>query len=141
VLRRTAIDAFAPPLNFSLSERHPHPTSPNTRAAMAGARKRSHATASEEAAEEKDHADCPFSTRYVDKEAEKKKKLKRRKTDGENGEDAGPKIMQQLSPFAPSGKFKTHETMDIHYTVEPNNQWTEMTRYNSFVRKLWSAPE
>ena len=40
-----------------------------------------------------------------------------------------------MSPFAPRGKFKTHQTMDVSYSVEPRKRWLDMTRYNSFVRK------
>ncbi|KAK4227485.1 hypothetical protein QBC38DRAFT_364020 [Podospora fimiseda] len=80
-------------------------------------------------------AECPFTATVVDPdERDSKKKKKRRRT--ENG--ALPpqlhyKVNLQMSPFAPCGKFKTHETMDVYYKVEPLKKWTEMTRYNSFV--------
>jgi len=76
-------------------------------------------------------AECPFTVRIVDpnqKDAGKKKK--RRRTEGS---EEGEKVLLQMSPFAPTGKFKTHETMDLHYQIEPAKQWSEMTRYNSFV--------
>lgn len=84
--------------------------------------------------DEASRAECPFSIRLIDpKEREQKKKKRRR--DAEESEDGAPKIPSQISPFAPTGKFKTHETMDVHYQVEPTKRWQEMTRYNSFVCK------
>lgn len=76
-------------------------------------------------------AECPFWIRHVDPRERELKKKRRRKDD--DGEGDNPKIPVQMSPFAPTGKFKTHETMDIHYAVEPSKRWSEMTRYNSFV--------
>ena len=96
---------------------------------MAAARKRPRTEADESRAE------CPFSIRPVDpREKERKKKKARR--DADDGDDGGDKkVLIQMSPFSPSGKFKTYETMDVHYAVEPAKKWSEMTRYNSFVRK------
>lgn len=90
--------------------------------------------------DEASRAECPFQIRLIDQKERDLKKKKRRKDD--DPDDANAKIPVQLSPFAPTGKFKTHETMDIAYAVEPssaNKRWTEMTRYNSFVRMytLW----
>lgn len=83
-------------------------------------------------------AECPFTVHVVDpSDKENKKKKKRRRT--ENGdeapapEDVTSKIHLQMSPFAPCGKFKTHETMDLYYKVTPAKDWMDMTRYNSFV--------
>jgi len=76
-------------------------------------------------------AECPFSV-ILDPETKKPNTKKRKR--GEEEEPA-KKIYNQLSPFSPSGKFKTHETLDVSYTVEPSAKWQEMTRYNSFVRK------
>lgn len=93
---------------------------------MAAARKRPR-TETEES-----RAECPFSIRLVDpREKERKKKKPRR--DIEDGDEGDKKVLIQMSPFSPSGKFKTYETMDIHYAVEPAKRWSEMTRYNSFV--------
>lgn len=93
---------------------------------MAAARKRPR-----DGIDEASRAECPFTIRIVDpKERENKKKRRRKDED----EDANPKIPVQMSPFAPTGKFKTHETMDLHYMAEPSKRWSEMTRYNSFVR-------
>ncbi|KAK4192766.1 hypothetical protein QBC35DRAFT_202133 [Podospora australis] len=87
---------------------------------------------------EDNQAECPFSVQVVDpSDKENKKKKKRRRT--ENGEEApapedvANKIHLQMSPFAPCGKFKTHETMDLYYKVTPAKEWMDMTRYNSFV--------
>ena len=82
-------------------------------------------------------AECPFSVKIVDpKDKEQKKKKKRRRTDGGEDEDTSQRINLQLSPFSPSGKFKTNQSMDLHYQVDPPKKWTDMTRYNSFVRKF-----
>lgn len=91
---------------------------------------------------EDNRAECPFSIKIVDPKDKEQKKKKRRRTDGGEDDDVNTKINLQMSPFAPSGKFKTHETMDLHYQVEPAKKWTDMTRYNSFVRKyqLSSSP-
>lgn len=93
---------------------------------MAAARKRPRDV------EETNRAECPFSVRLIDPK-ERDQKKKKRKRDAEEPDDASSKIPVQISPFAPTGKFKTHETMDIHYQVEPTKRWQEMTRYNSFV--------
>lgn len=87
-----------------------------------------------EATSEDNRAECPFSIRVVDPKEKEQKKKKRRRTDAEE-EEAAPRMSLQMSPFAPSGKFKTYETMDIYYQVDPAKRWTDMTRYNSFVRK------
>jgi hypothetical protein len=82
---------------------------------------------------EENRAECPFKVTIVanpprtDRDRQKTKRQKRDETDEDK------KIQIQMSPFSPTGKFKTHETMDLHYTVEPSAQWLEMTRYNSFV--------
>lgn len=39
----------------------------------------------------------------------------------------------QVSPFKPAGKFKTHSSLDVYYSVEPRKEWEGMTRYSSFV--------
>jgi hypothetical protein len=82
-------------------------------------------------------ADCPFTASVVpDKDRDQKSK-KRQKTSGQDDE---PKINTQLSPFSPSGTFKTYDTMDVFYKVEPSKRWTDMTRYNSFVCTLFAKP-
>ncbi len=60
-----------------------------------------------------------------------KPKLKKQRRDGQAEEERKSQV--QHSPFAPTGKFKTNETLDCHYTVEPRKRWADMTRYNSFV--------
>ena len=80
-------------------------------------------------------AECPFTVQWFDpKDKKDQKKKKRRRTEAEEDESAS-KLSLQLSPFAPSGKFRTHDTMDLYYQVNPQKKWTDMTRYNSFVRK------
>lgn len=99
---------------------------------MASARKRPRVE------NEENRAECPFSVRIVDpKDKEQKKNKKRRRTEGGEDDDVEKKSNLQLSPFSPSGKFKTYGTMDVHYQVDPAKKWTDMTRYNSFVRKFW----
>lgn len=56
---------------------------------------------------------------------------KKRKNDSASGDEK--KLPFQTSPFEPAGKFRNRETMDIHYSIEPRKNWTDMTRYNSFV--------
>lgn len=80
-------------------------------------------------------AECPFSAKIYDPKDEKKKTKRRRTEDGEDN-DASQRTNLQLSPFSPIGKFKTNPNMDLYYQVEPPKKWTDMTRYNSFVRKL-----
>lgn len=84
--------------------------------------------------DEASRAECPFTVRLAPSKDRDLKKKKRRKDD--DPDEANPKIPIQLTPFAPTGKFKTHETMDIAYSVEPQSaskRWSDMTRYNSFV--------
>ncbi|KAK3310659.1 uncharacterized protein B0T15DRAFT_387593 [Chaetomium strumarium] len=94
---------------------------------MASSRKRPRAEP------EDNRAECPFSVKTVDPKDKDQKKKKRRRTESGEEEDVTQKVPVQLSPFTPSGKFKTHETMDLYYQVEPSKKWTDMTRYNSFV--------
>lgn len=101
---------------------------------MAAARKRPRD--GRDAVDEANRAECPFTIRLVDPKERELKKKRRRK---DEEEDPNPKIPVQMSPFAPTGKFKTHETMDIHFMVDPFKRWSEMTRYNSFVR-MWPLP-
>ena len=82
---------------------------------------------------EENRADCPFT---VTIESEFNKKAPKRRKSGKDAPEPPRKIYRQLSPFSPIGRFKTHETLDIDYAVEPSAKWQEMTRYNSFVRKL-----
>lgn len=89
--------------------------------------------------DEASRAECPFSVRLIDPKDRDQKKKRRRRNE-EDGDDSHSKIPVQMSPFAPSGKFKSFETMDIHYVVEPSKRWSEMTRYNSFVRMLLPFP-
>ncbi|KAF5707238.1 hypothetical protein FMUND_11211 [Fusarium mundagurra] len=82
---------------------------------------------------EENRAECPFTISYApdlsraDQERHKNKKRKR------DGQDDDKRVQIQISPFSPTGSFKTHDTMDLYYTVEPGKRWQDMTRYNSFV--------
>lgn len=87
---------------------------------------------------EENRAECPFVVTMAapprgDKDS--RPKTKKQKRDGPGAPEEEKKSQIQISPFAPAGKFKTHETMDCHYSVEPRKRWTDMTRYNSFVRE------
>ncbi|EXK77692.1 hypothetical protein FOQG_17606 [Fusarium oxysporum f. sp. raphani 54005] len=78
-------------------------------------------------------AECPFTISYEtgDSPAQQKwPKNKRRKYDGQ---DENNQAQSQISPFKPMGSFKTHESMDLKYTVEPRERWQKMSRYNSFI--------
>ncbi|GJN72996.1 ebs-bah-phd domain-containing protein [Purpureocillium lilacinum] len=91
-------------------------------------RKRSRAVTDE------NRADCPFAVTLVTTPSyeERDHVAKKRKRDGTE-DDRSSKELIQVSPFAPRGKFKTHQTMDVSYSVEPRKRWLDMTRYNSFV--------
>jgi hypothetical protein len=84
---------------------------------------------------EENRAYCPFTISYAtgpsraDQERHKNKKQKCEHQDDDK------RVQLQISPFSPTGRFKTHDTMDLHYMVEPRKQWQDMTRYNSFVRE------
>ncbi|KAF4510571.1 hypothetical protein G6O67_002448 [Ophiocordyceps sinensis] len=87
-------------------------------------RKRSRAVA------EENRADCPYTVTMVATPSYEDPASKKRKRDGLEDDK---KELVQPSPFEPRGKFKTHQTMDLAYTVEPLKRWLDMTRYNSFV--------
>ncbi|KAG4272841.1 hypothetical protein FPRO04_14611 [Fusarium proliferatum] len=82
---------------------------------------------------EENRAECRFTISYAtgpsaaQQERHKNKKRKR------DGQDDDKRVQIQISPFSPTGSFKTHDTMDLYYTVEPGERWQDMTRYNSFV--------
>lgn len=70
---------------------------------------------------------------------EKKYSKKRRRTDSEDSPAPPHRWSLQPSPFVPTGKFyRANHSMDRQYrveTVEPAEDWSTMTRYNSFVRR------
>ncbi|KAK2600236.1 hypothetical protein QQS21_005032 [Conoideocrella luteorostrata] len=95
-------------------------------------RKRSRAITDE------NRADCPFTVSMVAAPSSEERDHipKKRKRDGEEdgaGVNNGKKELVQNSPFEPRGKFKSNQTMNLAYTVEPRKRWVDMTRYNSFV--------
>lgn len=103
---------------------------------------------SREEDDEDDSADCPFSilllpppppsSRASTSEPELDSHSgKKRRPDGLDEEkDKEKRVLTQLSPFAPGGKFPTKDTMDLHYAVQPRKRWLDLMRYNSFVCKL-----
>jgi hypothetical protein len=111
----------------------PTPTLPGVStqdsATMASARKRHRAEP------EDNRAECPFTVKNVDPKDKERKKKKRGRTENVE-ESTAQRINQQMSLFKPCGKFKTHKAMDLYYQVDPAKRWTDMTRYNSFVRKF-----
>jgi hypothetical protein len=96
---------------------------------MASARKRPRAEQDESLAE------CPFKVAHPTLgDKDKKQKKKRRQGSEDKTHQPPQKTPLQVSPFAPTGKFKDpNNTMDRHFLVQPNTDWVDMTRYNSFV--------
>ena len=84
---------------------------------------------------EDNRAEHQFTIKIVDPK-DKKQKKKRRLTENDEEDGTTQRINLQMSPFAPCGKFKTHETMNLYYQVDPAKKWTDMTKYNSFIRKF-----
>lgn len=85
---------------------------------------------------DENRADCPFLITVVATPSYEDSTPKRRKRDAP---DDDRKELVQPSPFEPRGKFKTHQTMDLAYSIEPRKHWLDMTRYNSFVRESIST--
>ncbi|KAG6018312.1 hypothetical protein E4U41_003976 [Claviceps citrina] len=95
---------------------------------------------------EENRADCPFTvvmaaspTLENRDHIPKKRKRDGEERDGGAGAGAGAgnaacrRELIQVSPFEPRGRFRSNQSMNLAYTVEPQKQWLEMTRYNSFV--------
>lgn len=99
---------------------------------MAGSRKRPRVEQADES-----NAECPFRIVSATTNEKDQKKKKRRKGGAEEQEPR--RTLIQMSPFSPSGSFKTHENLDMHYGIEPYRTWGEMTRYNSFVCTFCAA--
>ncbi|KAH7112689.1 hypothetical protein EDB81DRAFT_873605 [Dactylonectria macrodidyma] len=76
---------------------------------------------------EEDSVECPF---FITSREKERRNNNKRKNDDQEQESM---VQIQNSPFSPTGTFKTHDTMDISYTVEPGKIWPSMTRYNSFI--------
>ncbi|KAF3009231.1 hypothetical protein E8E14_008930 [Neopestalotiopsis sp. 37M] len=98
---------------------------------MAAARKRARPELDKEV-----EADCTFTIEYPNPSTKDKdnKAKKRRRVDSDSPAPVA-KVGFQPSPFAPHGKFLKDpgNNMDRHYRVSPSKEWTDMTRYNSFV--------
>ncbi|KAK1832797.1 hypothetical protein QBC39DRAFT_329503 [Podospora conica] len=86
----------------------------------------------EESRMEDNRAECRFSIRIINPK-DRENETKRRRTEGLPDDEVNQHIGIQLSPFSPTGKFKKNPSMDLHYLVEPCQEWAQMTRYNSFV--------
>jgi hypothetical protein len=84
---------------------------------------------------EENRAECPFSINYANNPSRAEQERHKNKKRKRDGQDDDKRVQIQISPFSPTGSFKTHDTMDLYYTVEPGKRWQDMTRYNSFVRK------
>jgi hypothetical protein len=76
-----------------------------------------------------------FTIKIVEPQDKEQKKKKPRRTKTGEEEGTTQRINLQISPFVPYDKFKTHETIDLYYHVDPAKEWTERTRYNSFIHK------
>lgn len=111
----------------SLHSRRGH-TQPHQTAAMSN-RKRSRSVG------EENRAECPFTITYANNPSRAEQERHKNKKRKRDGQDDDKRVQIQISPFSPTGSFKTHDTMDLYYTVEPGKRWQDMTRYNSFVRK------
>ncbi|CAG1979606.1 unnamed protein product [Fusarium graminearum] len=72
--------------------------------------------------QEKKYVVCPFTITYAPGPSR-----------ADEGHHDNKKFQIENSPFSPTGSFKTHDSLDIYYTVEPTKRWHDMTRYNSFV--------
>ncbi|RKK66696.1 hypothetical protein BFJ71_g17888, partial [Fusarium oxysporum] len=82
---------------------------------------------------EENRADCPFTISYATGPSRAEQERHKNKKQKCEDQDNDKRVQLQISPFSPTGSFKTHDTMDLHYIVEPRKQWQSMTRYNSFV--------
>ncbi|KAJ9419703.1 hypothetical protein FOXG_07017 [Fusarium oxysporum f. sp. lycopersici 4287] len=82
---------------------------------------------------EENRADCPFTISYAIGPSRAEQERHKNKKQKCEDQDNDKRVQLQISPFSPTGSFKTHDTMDLHYIVEPRKQWQSMTRYNSFV--------
>ncbi|EGU77768.1 hypothetical protein FOPG_19158 [Fusarium oxysporum f. sp. conglutinans race 2 54008] len=82
---------------------------------------------------EENRAECPFTISYATSPSAAQQECHKNKKRKRDGQDDDKRVQIQVSPFSPTGSFKTHDTMDLYYTVEPGKRWRDMTRYNSFV--------
>ncbi|KAG8359109.1 hypothetical protein FVEN_g3488 [Fusarium venenatum] len=82
---------------------------------------------------EENRAECPFTITYANNPSRAEQERHKNKKRKRDGQDDDKRVQIQISPFSPTGTFKTHDTMDLYYTVEPGKRWQDMTRYNSFV--------
>ena len=83
---------------------------------------------------DENRAECPYTvrTRLPTQQESRQHFSKKRKSEGPD-EERKTEWHWQNSPFNPSGKFKTNETVDVKYAVDPHQSWQAMTRYSSFV--------
>ncbi|KJZ68668.1 hypothetical protein HIM_11940 [Hirsutella minnesotensis 3608] len=76
------------------------------------------------------HAECPFLAKISSPREEPSHQTKKRKR---GVQDKDKSELVQSSPFVPKGRFKTHPTLDVTYSVKPYKRWSNLTRYRSFV--------
>lgn len=93
---------------------------------------------------DENRADCPFTVTMVTAPSSEERDHIAKKRKRDSDEDAAAsginkKELVQISPFEPRGKFKSSQSMNLAYTVEPRKRWLDMTRYNSFVCEYSSA--
>ncbi|KAF4432398.1 hypothetical protein F53441_13835 [Fusarium austroafricanum] len=77
--------------------------------------------------------ECSFTISYATSPPAAQKEICKTKKRKRDGQDDGKLVRFQGSPFSPTGSFKTHNTMDLHYTVGPGKKWQEMTPYKTVV--------
>lgn len=82
---------------------------------------------------DENRADCPFTITKIATPTRDQSGLLAKKRRRDSADDESRELVQH-SPFQPRGSFKTHQSMDLSYWVEPRKRWLDMTRYNSFVR-------
>ena len=81
-------------------------------------------------ADDGSRAECPFSIRLIYNDSRYERdwnEPRKRRRHAANG------IRHETSPLVPAGKFKTHETLHVYYSVDPCMQWDNMTVYKNFL--------
>ncbi|PON20063.1 hypothetical protein TGAM01_v211067 [Trichoderma gamsii] len=81
------------------------------------------------AIESNDHAECPFFVKIAAACMDEHQLPQKRK----RGRPDKQEYCFQRSPFTPSGKFNSCESLDVLYSIRPRKKWSTMTRYRSFV--------
>jgi hypothetical protein len=76
------------------------------------------------------HAECPFTIKYLDSETDAKQERPATKRALANtGDKKGVPLRIQVQTF----EFPLSGS-DVHFVIQPNLEWSQMTRYASFVQ-------